>query len=170
MKRQILCAGTGGQGTILLARVLCEGAMREKRPVISAETHGMAMRGGSVVCQVKIGGFASPLILPGRADVLLALDAGEAARHRYYLGARGVSVVNTPAPSAPGEVDALSLARGAGSAQALNMALLGFAAKLGVLGVGAETLEVAVEHLSPERHRAVNLRAFRGGRTASPTS
>ena len=167
MKRQILCAGTGGQGIILLARVLCEAAMKEGKPVISAETHGMAMRGGSVACQVKIGGFASPLILPGRADVLLALEPGEAARNRYYLGVSGTSVVNTTAPSASGEVDALSIARQAGSPQALNMALLGFAAGLGVLGVGTETLEAAVADLSPDRHRAVNLGAFGGGRSAS---
>lgn len=167
MRRQILCVGTGGQGIILLARVLCEAALREGIPVISAETHGMAMRGGSVVCQVKLGGFASPLILPGRADLLLALDANEAERNRYYLGSEGVSVVNTAAPAVFGEVDALSIAREGGSPQALNMALLGFAAGLEVLGVAAEALEAAVSELSPERHRGINVEAFRRGRRAA---
>ena len=163
MRRQILCVGTGGQGIILLTRALCEAARREGRPVISSETHGMAMRGGSVVCQVKIGGFASPLVLPGRADVLLALDAAEASRSRHYLSPGGAAVVNTTVPSAPGEVDALAVAREAGSPQALNMAILGFAAGLDLLGLGGETLEAVVSDLSPERHRPINLAAYRGG-------
>lgn len=167
MRRQIICVGTGGQGVILLVRVLCEAARRQGLPVISAETHGMAMRGGSVICQVKIGGFASPLVLPGRADAMLALDAAEAARNRYQLSPTGAAIVNTPNPSAPGEFDALALAREAGSAQALNMVLLGFAAGGGAAGVSADALRQAVHDLSPERHRDTNLRAFDLGSAAA---
>jgi indolepyruvate ferredoxin oxidoreductase beta subunit len=166
MRRQIVCVGTGGQGVILLVRVLCEGARKEGLPVLSAETHGMAMRGGSVICEVKIGGFASPLVLPGRADAMLALDAGEAERNRYYLGPSGAAIVNTPTPSVPGEVDALTLAREAGSPQALNMVLLGFAAGQDAVGVSGDSLRRAVHDLSPERHRDTNLRAFDLGRAA----
>jgi indolepyruvate ferredoxin oxidoreductase beta subunit len=160
MRRQIVCAGTGGQGIILLARVICEAGRREGIPVLSAETHGMAMRGGSVVCQVKLGDFASPLVLPGRADVLLGLEAAEAERNRHYLRPEGLSILNTPTPAAPGEVDALALARASGSPKNLNMVIAGFAAGRNALGVRAESLRDAVTSLSPERHRATNLAAF----------
>lgn len=168
MRRQIVVVGTGGQGIILLARVLGEAGRREGLPVLTAETHGMAMRGGSVICLVKLGEFASPLVLPGRADALLGLDPTEAAHHRHYLSPRGTAVVNTPTPSAPGEVDALALAREAGSPKTLNMALLGYAAGAGALGLAAETLREAVAALSPERQRPTNLSAFDRGREAFP--
>lgn len=167
MRRQIVVVGTGGQGIILLARVLTEAGRRLGLPVLSAETHGMAMRGGSVICQVKLGAFASPLVLPGRADLLLALDAAEAARNRHYVSGSGASVVHTPSPAAPGEVDALALAKRAGSAKMLNMALLGFAEASGALGLPPDTVEEAVAALSPEKHRAANLSAFALGRAAA---
>ena len=167
MRRQIVCVGTGGQGIILLTRVLCEAGRREGVPVLSAETHGMAMRGGSVVCQVKLGAFASPLILPGRADVLLGLEAEEAEQHRYYLGAGGLAVVNTPSPSGRTEVDALALARAVGSPKSVNIVLAGFAAGLGALGLPGEAVREAVAALSPERHRAANLAAFEQGERAA---
>ena len=85
MRLQALCVGTGGQGVIWLARAMGEAAARQSVAVISAETHGMAMRGGSVVCHVKLGSFASPLVLAGRADLVLALDAAEAERYRHFL-------------------------------------------------------------------------------------
>lgn len=167
MKKQIVCVGTGGQGIILLTRVLCEAGMKQGVSVLSAETHGMAMRGGSVVCQVKLGDFASPLILPGRADVLLGLEAEEAARNRHFLHAGGIAAVNTPRPARPGEIDALKVARLAGSPQSLNMALLGFASGLGALGIACEALREAVRALSPDRHRSANLAAFDGGERAA---
>lgn len=166
MRRQIVCVGTGGQGIILLARVLCEAGRRQGLEVLSSEVHGMAMRGGSVACQVKLGEFTSPLVLPGRADVLLGLDASEAEKNRFYLAPDGVEVVNHQAPSRKGEVDALSLARRAGSPQALNMALLGYAAGLGAFSLPSELLRQCANDLSPERHRAVNLAAFDAGMSA----
>jgi indolepyruvate ferredoxin oxidoreductase beta subunit len=167
MRQQIVCVGTGGQGIILLARVVCEAARRLGVGVLSSEVHGMAMRGGSVACQVKLGEFASPLVLPGRADVLLGLDAGEAEKNLFYLASGGRAVVNHPSPSRPGEVDALTLARRAGSPQALNTALLGYAAGLGVFVLPPEALRDAAADLSPERHRAVNLAAFDAGRESA---
>lgn len=167
MRQQIVCVGTGGQGIILLARVLCETARRLGLQVLSSEVHGMAMRGGSVACQVKIGDFASPLVLPGRADLLLGLDAVEADKNRYYLAAGGQAVINDPSPKRPGEIDALALARRAGSPQALNMALLGYAAGSGAFQLPTEALRLAAGDLSSERHRPVNLAAFDEGRSSA---
>ena len=44
----ILIVGIGGQGTVLASNVLGEACIIEHRSVRSAETHGMAQRGGSV--------------------------------------------------------------------------------------------------------------------------
>ncbi len=167
MKLQALCVGTGGQGVIWLARALGETAARQAVAVISAETHGMAMRGGSVVCHVKLGPFASPLVLAGRADLLLALDAAEAERYRHFLRPGGRAVVNDPAGREPDRVDASALARAAGAPRALNATLLGYADGRGVLGLDPAVLREAVGAISPGEHREANLAAFDAGRAAA---
>ncbi len=43
--------------------------MMEGHDVLTSETHGMAMRGGTVISHVKVGPFQSPLIRYGQADV-----------------------------------------------------------------------------------------------------
>ncbi len=157
MRRQILCAGRGGQGVVWLGRVLGEAARRTGAPVLTAETHGMAMRGGSVVCHVKIGPFSSPLIRAGRADVLLALDPAEADRNRFFLGPEGAALVH------PADVDALALAEAAGAPRGANAALLGAACGRGLTGIDPGAVEAAVAELSPPGAREANLRAFRAG-------
>ncbi|GAB4273400.1 MAG: hypothetical protein Kow0092_28710 [Deferrisomatales bacterium] len=165
MRRQILFVGTGGQGVVWLGRVVGEAARRLGTPVITAETHGMAQRGGSVTCHVKLGGYRSPVILPGRADLLIGLDPEEARRHRHYLAAAGSAVVNASAPSSPEEVDGNALAEAARAPRGLNAAMLGYAADR--VGLDAQALRDAVEALSPPAHREANLRAFDGGREAA---
>ena len=52
----------------------------------TAETIGMAQRGGSVVSHVRIGeGAYSPLIAKGCADAIIAFEPAEAVRAFPYL-------------------------------------------------------------------------------------
>ena len=55
MSKNILICGVGGQGTVLAAKVLSQAAISSGEKVMSAETIGMAQRGGSVVSHVRIG-------------------------------------------------------------------------------------------------------------------
>ena len=48
MKKDILICGVGGQGTVLASKIIAASAMDEGSAVHSAETIGMAQRGGSV--------------------------------------------------------------------------------------------------------------------------
>ena len=50
----VLC-GVGGQGTILASRLIADAAMRKGIHVRSAETIGMAQRGGSVFTNLRLG-------------------------------------------------------------------------------------------------------------------
>ena len=98
MNKDILICGVGGQGTVLASRIIAAAAMEEGSPVHSAETIGMAQRGGSVTSHVRIGGEAySPMIPFGAADMLLAFEPGEAVRNLRYLRKDGIAVVNTAA-------------------------------------------------------------------------
>ena len=62
MNKDILICGVGGQGTVLASKIIAAAAMEEGNTVHSAETIGMAQRGGSVISHVRIGDAYSPLI------------------------------------------------------------------------------------------------------------
>lgn len=95
MNKNILICGVGGQGTVLAAKVLSQAAIGTGDKVMSAETIGMAQRGGSVVSHVRIGDDVySPLIPEGQADIIIAFEAAEAVRNAKYLKKSGTVIVN----------------------------------------------------------------------------
>ena len=95
MAKNILICGVGGQGTVLAAKIISQAAVSSGKKVLSAETIGMAQRGGSVVSHVRIGDDAfSPLISTGQADVIIAFEAAEAVRNLPYLKKDGMVIVN----------------------------------------------------------------------------
>lgn len=97
----ILLAGVGGQGTVLAAKLLAQAAEEKGWQVRTAETIGMAQRGGNVTSHVRMGSNGeavfSPLITPGTADIVIALEPGEAARALPFLAPGGVLVTATTA-------------------------------------------------------------------------
>ncbi len=109
-KTDILIAGVGGQGTILTGRVIAALALSEGLDVKTAETHGMAQRGGSVITHVRIGEKVySPLIPQGDGDILLSFEKMEALRWLPYLASTGTVIVNTqelePLPVLTGQAE-----------------------------------------------------------------
>ena len=99
--RNILLAGVGGQGTVLAAKVLAQAAQDRGWQVRTAETIGMAQRGGSVVSHVRMGdegeAVHSPLLAHGSADLIIAFEPAEAARVLPYLAPTGALVTATTA-------------------------------------------------------------------------
>ncbi len=94
-KKDILICGVGGQGTVLASKLIASAAMQQNAAVHSAETIGMAQRGGSVTSHVRIGEHAySPLIPAGSADLLLAFEPAEAVRNLRYLKQGGTVIVS----------------------------------------------------------------------------
>ena len=189
MNKDILICGVGGQGTVLASKIIAAAAMEEGSPVHSAETIGMAQRGGSVTSHVRIGGEAySPLIPFGGADMLLAFEPGEAVRNLRYLKKGGIAVVNTSAVKPVTEslketgydgsemtaylkekcscifVNAEEVCRPFGSTKFFNIIMLGVAAGSGHLGLEKDTLLKQIEQRVPSRFLDVNLRAFQTGR------
>ena len=72
--RNILLCGVGGQGTVLASKLLAQCAINRGLGAHTAETIGMAQRGGCVVSHVRIGAAASPLIPEHAADLILAFE------------------------------------------------------------------------------------------------
>jgi indolepyruvate ferredoxin oxidoreductase, beta subunit len=95
-KADILITGVGGQGTILAGKIIAAVALAENLEVKTAETHGMAQRGGSVITHVRFAEKVySPLIPPGDAGFLLSFEQLEALRWLPFLSPQGTVVVNT---------------------------------------------------------------------------
>lgn len=92
----VLLTGVGGQGTVLAAKVLAQAAQTRGWQVRTAETIGMAQRGGSVISHVRMGNLGeevyAPLLTQATADLAIAFEPGEAARVLPYLAQDGVLV------------------------------------------------------------------------------
>ena len=182
----IMIVGVGGQGTLLASRLLGAAVLSQGYDVKVSEVHGMSQRGGSVVTYVKFGeSVASPIVDMGEADFILAFEQLEAARWLPYLKPDGKLVMNTqsldPMPVITGAavypqglagaleeagaqvqaINALSLARQAGSAKAVNVALLGALARQ--MAFPKEVWLEAVRSTVKPQFVEMNLQAFELG-------
>ena len=163
MKLQILICGVGGQGVLFLTRVLGESALLINVPFISSETHGMAVRGGSVVSHIKIGNFNSPVIRLGQADILFALSESEIAAYGHYLKNRGSAFINSTKINNESHFDATGLALKAGSIKASNLTLLGYSLVREGFPFSYNTIKDAVKQVSSKELLSINLRALESG-------
>jgi len=181
MKVQMIISGVGGQGVLLLTRVFSEVALNDGYPMIGSEDHGMSQRGGSVITHLKIGGFDSPLVKKGTADILLSLEKNEAYKTLHYLkpstdGQKGglcfINAANPDFmdPQIGGYLEekgievhifgADRLAREMGSVQSVNIAMIGFASAHRRFPFSQEKLRGAVERVTPPRFKDLSLRVF----------
>lgn len=167
MKEQIVISGIGGQGVLFLTRVLAEAAIEKGLDVLTSETHGMAMRGGSVISHVKVGPFTSPLIRTGQADCGLFLHAGGLEVHRDFLKPEGRLYINAQTGSDGTTIDATGIARKNGSPLVANLVLLGFAVRQKGLFCDAATVEAVIRRISPAKQLEVNLAGLRLGSLSS---
>lgn len=186
----IVLAGVGGQGTLLAAEILGTAAIKEGLNVRVSEIHGMAQRGGAVVSTVRIGeAVLSPLLLEGKADIILGFEPLEALRNIKYASEKTIIIVGEEKIPPPelvlkGEsypemeeileklksfsqnivtVEALRLAKEAGSAIMQNTVLLGALAATGRLPIKRETLIEALKELIPAKYVEMNVKAFEFG-------
>ena len=97
---RIVIAGTGGQGVVTAARLLCECFAERGHEVVSGQLHGMAQRGGAVQSSVIIDGGISPMIAAGRADFVVGLEPVETVRALPLMSSRTTVYMNA-APVMP---------------------------------------------------------------------
>lgn len=180
----VIC-GVGGQGNVLASRLIAQALLARDEHVKTAETIGMAQRGGSVASHVRGGHPQSPLVPLGCADCLIAFEPGEAVRCIDFLAPGGTIIVNTQATQPPTaalqgicydgsdalaylrelpdvqfvEVDGSRICEEVGSPKVLNIALIAAATKSGALGITREELEAAIRARIKPRFYDMNLRA-----------
>lgn len=186
MNKNIILCGVGGQGTILASKLISAAAMAKGIAVKSAETIGMAQRGGSVFSHIRLGEAAEcPMIAAGTADIILGFEPGEAVRMLPYLKKDGVVVVSQrpvmPVTAALAgsnyngsemidylkdkvqhvlAVDTEKACKELGSAKIVNLLLLGTAAASGELGLSIDDIRQAVISKVSSKFHELNFRAL----------
>lgn len=186
--KNIMIVGVGGQGTLLASKLLGYVLLKQGYDVKVSEVHGMSQRGGSVVTYVRFGDKVySPVIDRGEADIIISFELLEAARWLEYLKPGGRIITNTqqiePMPVIVGAkeypedlvkkmqdtgamVDAedfLKKAEEAGSAKAVNIALMGRFSKY-FPRIPDGMWQEAIETLVPPKFLELNKRAFELGK------
>ena len=160
--------------------------MKKGYNVQSAETIGMAQRGGSVFSHLRMGAadeeVSSPMISLGTADILIGFEPGETVRLLPYLKPDGQvitasrSVMPVTAALTGGSYDGADMLRylednvahlsvvdteaALGNPKVTNVLLLGYAAESGALGLTADDLKEALKERLPEKLWDVNFRAL----------
>ncbi|MFQ5923348.1 MAG: indolepyruvate oxidoreductase subunit beta [Anaerolineales bacterium] len=183
----ILLAGVGGQGVLLAAEITALAAVHSGYDVKQTEVHGVSQRGGSVETHVRFGAKVwSPIVTPGKTDVVVGLEKLEALRFAHYAQpTTGVILVNEH-EIIPGSVrdadeayphdaidrmrrigcvvlpiEASPVARDLGDGRMANVVMLGAMATFLPI-----TEEIWIETLNrrlPEKYREPNLKAFTAG-------
>ncbi len=189
VNKDILICGVGGQGTVLASKLIASAAMSENNIVHSAETIGMAQRGGSVTSHVRIGQNAfSPLIPDHCADLILSFEPAEAVRNLKFLKKDGAVIVNSQPIKPITEtldntgydgsnmieylkqncktciiVDGKYFSDNLGSSKFFNIAILGVACGANKLGLDKDSLIKQIETKVKEKFVEVNKKAFELG-------
>ena len=99
----VIVCGVGGQGNILISRLIGRVLSEKGFYITIGETFGAAQRGGAVFSSLRISdrAFQGPLIPKGRADVVLALEPLEALRILKDYGNPGVITIANLQPVYP---------------------------------------------------------------------
>lgn len=187
--KSVVIVGVGGQGAILVSKIMTNGLIQAGYDVKQSEVHGMSQRGGSVSTQVRWGEKVyGPVFGDGEADILIAFEQMEAVRYAQLLKPDGVAIINDyerdSMTTASGieeyphgcmdamreqfktiAVDAEGIALELGNAKCMNVVLFG--ALCDSLGVPDVDWEQVVADTVPPKVKDLNLEAFRRGRAVA---
>ena len=95
MHEEIICAGFGGQGIMLMGKLIAAAALHENRQVTWVPSYGAEVRGGTAHCMVKISGkdIASPFI--SQPDTCIVLNQPALNKFNNRLKKKGLLIVNS---------------------------------------------------------------------------
>jgi indolepyruvate ferredoxin oxidoreductase beta subunit len=184
----LIFAGVGGQGVLLIAELTARAAVRAGFDVKQTEVHGVSQRGGSVESHVRFGSTVySPLVIAGQADVVVGLEKLEGLRYASFVNRQGGTLLVNDHEIIPGSVagaaekyphhsieflcgkglnvvalSASQCAKDLGDGRIANVVMLGAMSVL-VPQVSKEAWLATLDERIPEKHRALNLKAFETG-------
>jgi 2-oxoglutarate ferredoxin oxidoreductase subunit gamma len=132
MIEKVIIAGAGGQGIMLLGKVLAQAAMRENKFVTCLPSYGAEVRGGTAHCMVVISDrqIGSPYV--EQADTLILMNKPSLEKFKCRIKDKGLFIVNSSlcVPAVPKNIETLrypftDLAIKLGNIRVANMIALG---------------------------------------------
>ena len=186
----LLNVGVGGQGVIRAIQILSWAALHEGFKVRTAETHGMAQRGGSVASYLRFGTQIEGSLIPrGEANVILAFEASEAVRNFNYAGPQTHFIINEKLIIPPmihqqgleyptisqirkflsdvskniNFIPADDLALEAGNQRAMNVVMLGVLVGINQIPIKKDTIFNSIMNFIPKKTTEINRKAFELG-------
>ena len=175
MQFKCVFSGSGGQGSALLAKIVCQAGIEDNLKVVMTQTYGIEQRGGDSTAFVIVSDspIGNPLV-EGDANLGIALSPSTYEMCLGHMGSGGRLFYNSSLIKEKKEVDGLSqipvaasdLAISAGgSPRGLNLVALG-AAVAGTGFLKTETVEKvlteSIGHKKPQLLES-NLASFRAG-------
>jgi indolepyruvate ferredoxin oxidoreductase beta subunit len=191
----LIITGVGGQGNILISKLIGEAMLEEGYWVTIGETYGATQRGGSVASHVRISKSIQPgpIIPEAKADIILGLEPVESLRMLCLYGNPKTSVITNIRPIHPmavatGEaeyppldtikqgirglsheawyLDASKIAIELGAPLLANMVMAGALIGSGRIPLKEENFQHQLKMAFREEKLSLNLRAFAFGVSA----
>ena len=94
MQERIICSGFGGQGIMVLGRLISQAAMIQGKHTTWIPAYGAEVRGGAAYCMVIISDdeIASPFVK--EADTLIALNEPSLEKFKGRVTGGGLIIMN----------------------------------------------------------------------------
>lgn len=164
MQERLIFAGFGGQGVILMGKLLCVASMRENKFVTHIPSYGAEMRGGTANCSAVISDepIGSPLV--PKPTVCVVMNKPSLIKFEPRIVPGGLLIYNSSLieiePSRSDitivPVKANDLALEEGNAKTANMIVLGLLLKHRPVLASLDSVISAVEDVVSSRNKALN--------------
>jgi len=173
MISEIIIAGFGGQGIMLMGQLLANAAMNEGKEVTFFPSYGPEMRGGTANCTVVISDeeIASPVV--SNPSIVIAFNTPSYEKFKTILKKDGLLFANSSLIEIQKSgtnknefiIPASEIAQNVGSIQTTNIVMLGFFINKTQL-VTSKTVEKQIQSTFKKKGDAIidlNLKAFKEG-------
>ena len=176
MQSEVMFAGFGGQGILLIGKILAHTAMEEGYEVAWVPSYGPEMRGGTAYCTVVISDrpIGSPIIK--NPMHLIAMNRPSLEKFASIVKPGGVVLINSsliPIKSGRSDVDELlvpanDIATDIGNVRAANIvALAAFVARSKVVNFDLMRESVKKEFAKKAKFIPLNMEAIDRGKKAA---
>ena len=170
MTNRVLIAGAGGQGVMLIGKIIARAALDSWEHITFFPAYGAEVRGGTANCQVMLSSDDISSPLAEEFDNVMIMNQLSAERFLPSFSDKGFGVVNSSmcdhvSDSRLKLVDATVIANQLGDKRAANFVMLG-ALLVGAELVSPEKVETEIVRNFQSGKRSVadlNIRAFRRG-------
>lgn len=190
MKKEILFAGVGGQGVVLLSRLISTAYVKKGLFIKTTETIGMAQMGGSVTSHLRVRDkqINSPFLKEESGDIVFGFEPSEVLRNSKYLNEETTIILHEVGIKPV--TDSLSkedyderrivrlikneyknvysfnfeeLLKKINSDKPMNLALLGVAMGIEILEIDDADMVSVIKENVPKRFLEMNLTAYNYG-------